>query len=80
MAVLLDRLDHFEALGMTHSSLCDALRESRRSLDKIGEGDWTPQDMAHERLAQAVEKHLSTPYPRFETVRYAWRTLRGTNV
>ena len=35
-----------------------AVYVSRRSLDKIGEGDWTPQDSAHLHLVLVVEKYL----------------------
>lgn len=49
--------------GGTHCTLLDDLRTSvtisRRSLDKIGEGDWTPQDSAHLHLVQMVEKFLA---------------------
>jgi len=50
----------------TVDDLRTALAVSHRSLDKIGEGDWTPQDSAHEHLVRTVEKYLVG----IETVRY----------
>ena len=50
----------------TLADLRTAATLSRRSLDKIGEGDWTPQDSAHEHLVRTVEKYLVGK----ETVRY----------
>lgn len=41
--------------------LATAVRLSRKSLDKIGEGDWTPQDSAHLHLVSMVEKFLADP-------------------
>ena len=37
-----------------------AVQRSRRSLGKIGEGDWTSQDLAHLALVEDVEKFLAT--------------------
>lgn len=37
-----------------------SVARSRKSLDKIGEGDWTPQDTAHAQLLKAVEQFLAT--------------------
>ena len=42
-------------------------RLSRLSLDKIGEGDWTPQDSAHWRLVRTVEELLDDPLALLET-------------
>ena len=55
-----------EPSAATVDDLRTALAVSHRSLDKIGEGDWTPQDSAHEHLVRTVEKYLVGK----ETVRY----------
>jgi hypothetical protein len=45
------------------STLFDDLRASvalsRRSLAKVGDSDWTPQDSVHLHLVQMVEKFLA---------------------
>lgn len=43
--------------------LDDAFALSRKSLDKIGEGDWTPQDTAHANLLSAVALLLDEETP-----------------
>ena len=43
----------------TLGDLATAAALSRRSLDKIGEGDWTPQDSAHLHIVMTVEKFLA---------------------
>ena len=43
--------------------LREAADDSARSLNKIGEGDWTPQDQAHARLLATVDKLLADPHP-----------------
>lgn len=40
------------------STLIGALNRSKKSLDKIGEGDWTPQDIHHLALVNAVEGYF----------------------
>lgn len=40
--------------------LWTATERSRGSLAKIGEGDWTPQDLAHLALVRAVEAFLTS--------------------
>ena len=48
-------------------TIFDELREaadaSARALNKIGEGDWTPQDQAHAQLLAKVDKLLADPPP-----------------
>jgi hypothetical protein len=39
-------------------TLIGALNRSKKSLDKIGEGDWTPQDIHHLALVKAIEEYL----------------------
>ena len=46
--------------------IAECLHKSRKSLDRIGEGDWTPQDAAHLALVQAVEAFFASE-PHYRT-------------
>lgn len=48
-----------DSAATTLDDLATAATLSRRSLDKIGEGDWTPQDSAHLHIVMTVEKFLA---------------------
>lgn len=48
--------------------------ESRESLEKIGDGDWTPQDTVHMRLALSVQRLLDATEP--QKPRHEWDDVR----
>lgn len=48
--------------------IAECLHKSRKSLDKIGEGDWTPQDSTHLALVKAVEAFFASE-PQYRTGR-----------
>lgn len=44
-------------------ALHQAIEDSRKSLNKIGEGDWTPQDTAHSVLLARIEEVVLANVP-----------------